>query len=237
MNPRQRRGALLIALAAVGAAGVLVWVARFVADVEDQVGPSVQVLRLSVPAPAHQPVPPTAVETVTVPQRWAPPAALRRATEVNGLVAAAALPAGTLLQAGMLVPPPALRAGQREITVLVDAGTGVASSVAPGMVVDVFATFAGSPEQAPQATVVVDRARVLAVGAAEAGEAPAAAMAGGELVPVTFAVSVEESLRVAYVESFATKVRLALRAPDDTAPVPSASRSYGPGSGTVAEGT
>lgn len=234
MNPRQRRGALLIALAAVGAAGVLVWVARFVADVEDQVGPSVQVLRLSVPAPAHQPVPPTAVETVTVPQRWAPPAALRRATEVNGLVAAAALPAGTLLQAGMLVPPPALRAGQREITVLVDAGTGVASSVAPGMVVDVFATFAGSPEQAPQARVVIDRARVLAVGAAEA---PAAAMAGGELVPVTFAVSVEESLRVAYVESFATKVRLALRAPGDTAPVPSASRSYGPEAATVAEGT
>ena len=54
------------------------------------------------------------------------------------------------------------------------------------------------------------------------------AFAEGEVVPVTFALSVDDSLRLTYIESFARNVRLALRAPDDQALTSPAERVYQP---------
>ena len=47
MNPRQRRGILLLTLSALGLLGVFVLVAGYVADVRGEVEPKVQVLTLA----------------------------------------------------------------------------------------------------------------------------------------------------------------------------------------------
>jgi pilus assembly protein CpaB len=62
--------------------------------------------------------------------------------------------------------------------------------------------------------VVVRQARIIDVGAVERISDQNAEKSGGfeadQVVPVTFALSVQESLILTFAESFATKVRLAL---------------------------
>ena len=50
MNPRQRRGILLLTLSALGLLGVFVLVAGYVSDVREEVDPKVEVLELAKPA-------------------------------------------------------------------------------------------------------------------------------------------------------------------------------------------
>jgi pilus assembly protein CpaB len=67
--------------------------------------------------------------------------------------------------------------------------------------------------------VVVANAKVLAIGSLQRVDGPVEDTSGAtsyqqnQVVPVTFALSVEDSLKVAYAESFAVKLRLALVAP------------------------
>lgn len=219
MNPRQRRGVLLLALAVVGAIGVFVLVANYVTEVRTHVGPMTEVLYVRTPVGAFEPVGPDAVEQVSLPERWAPEGVLRDPLELLGVVATGDLEPGTLLQPGMLVAEPSLETGQREIATLVDAETGVAGKVGPGAVVDIYAAFAGVEGQPPQAEIVVQQASVIDVGVAQ--DNPAAdEFRPDRVVPVTFALSIEDSLRLSYADSFAQKVSLALRAPGDAETVP-----------------
>jgi pilus assembly protein CpaB len=221
MNPRQRRGLLLIAVAIVGAIGVFVSVANYVADVQAQVGPLGTVVRLTKEARSYQPVTDDMIEQVAVPERWRPRNALVSSLELEGRVPASTLPAGTVLQEGLLIDPPQLEDGERELAILVDAETGVAGKIGRGSIVDIFATFPGTDQELAHASIVVESAEILDVGTPTAAPTQesdgAGGFAEGEVVPVTFALSVDESLRLAYIESFATNVRLALRAPDDDA--------------------
>jgi pilus assembly protein CpaB len=230
VNPRQRRGALLVALAAVGAIGVFFSISTYVSQIQSQVGPLVRVLELREDLAPYTPLTEERLAQVEIPERWAPPGAVRDPGAVVGLVADTALPSGTLLQEGMLAPPPELQPGQRELAILVDAETGVAGKIGPGSTVDIYATFPGTDEAPPWSSNVVDQARIIDVGLPARGEEanPDGSFEESELVPVTFALSVPDSLRVAYVESFADNVRLALRAPTDTAPVDEEQRRYQP---------
>ena len=219
MNPRQRRGVLLIAVAMIGAVGVFVSVANYIAGVQAQVGPLGTVVRLTRDALPYQPVTDDMVEQVEVPIRWRPRNALVDGLEWQGRVPTATLPAGTVLQEGLLVDPPELENGERELAILVDAETGVAGKIGRGSVVDIFATFPGTDRELAHASIVVESAEILDVGTPTTAQTTEADGAGGfaegEVVPVTFALAVDESLRLAYIESFAANVRLALRAPDD----------------------
>ena len=221
MNPRQRRGLLLIALATIGAIGVFVSVANYVAGVQAQVGPLGIVVRLTQEAQPYQPVTDDMVEEIAVPERWRPANALVSSLELEGRVPASPLPAGTVLQEGLLIDPPQLQDGERELAIMVDAETGVAGKIGRGSIVDIFATFPGTDQELAHASIVVENAEILDVGTPTAAPTQesdgAGGFAEGEVVPVTFALSVEESLRLAYIESFAANVRLALRAPDDAA--------------------
>lgn len=237
MNPRQRRGVLLIAMSAVGLIMVFVLVAGYVADVRKEVDPKIGVLRLDENVARNQPIGDDATRLVQVPERYAPPRALRDRSALTGLVAGTDLPRGSVLQQGMAVAPPELESGQREIAILVDAETGVAGKIRPTDLVDVVATFDGdrSTNNRPQAQIIVSSARVLNVGAVTtrdrgpdttaqgAGQAPA-----GQTVPVTFALSVQNALTVTYAESFAQEVRLALTRPGDTERVPADKRVFPP---------
>jgi pilus assembly protein CpaB len=66
----------------------------------------------------------------------------------------------------MVVTPPDLEQGQREVAILVDASTGVAGKIEPGRTVDVIAAYPGyqSGKRPNRSIVVVAGARVLNVG-------------------------------------------------------------------------
>ena len=219
MNPRQRRGLLLIAISAIGLLGVFVLIAQYVADVREEVDPKVSLLALAKPVAAHQAITDDMVKTVELPERWAPPSAMRDPGELVGLVAATDLEPNTLLQDDMLVAPPQLAPGQRELAILVDAETGVAGKIGPDSVVDLIATYPGSQTKAPESRVVVPSARIIEVGQPRlkgGNGVQEQAADPGQVVPITFALTPEQALIVTYAETNAAEVRLALLRPGDT---------------------
>ncbi len=231
MNPRQRRGALLITLSAIGGIAVFLAVSGFVADVQSQVGPMEPVVRLTTDVVAFQPIPDESVEVVDMPARWKPPLALQSTRDLDGLVVSNSLPAGTLLEAGDVTDPPAIGDGQREIAILVDAETGVAGNIGVGDMVDVVATRQGLENEAPRAEIAIEEAQILSIGVpqVEEGVDPGTgAFAANEVVPITFVLPTSDVLRLAYIESFATTVRLALRSPADNSRLEAPERVYAP---------
>ena len=233
MNPRQRRGALLVVVALAGAVAVFASVLSFVSSVSARVGPLVGVVALSHDVAAFTAITPADVTVVEVPRQWAPAGAVLDAAAVVGLVSPSALPAGTYAQAGMFETSPGVADGYREVAILVDAETGVAGKVSAGDRVDVIATTAadapgggagtgtaGAPTAPATAQVWVQDALVLNVGVVQDVQADTTGgLTEGKAVPVTFALPVADALRLAYAESFAVKVRLALRGGGDDAPI------------------
>lgn len=221
MNPRQRRGVLLIGLAVIAAGGVFWMVSQYLADVRTQLGPMV-----SVVAVADDDLPPFAtpssedLEVREVPRRWLPPNSFTDPAQIGDRVTAAAVPAGTVLSQGMFLDRPAIGPGEREIAIMVDAETGVGGKITSGAVVDIFATFVGDDSTAPSSRIVVQRAEIIEVGSpvdTPAGVAGPGSVGFGssQRLPVTFRLSIEDARTLTYVESFAASIRLALRAPTD----------------------
>lgn len=207
MNPRQRRGLLLVALAALGALAVFLSVSSYVSDVRSEVGPLVNVLRAKEDVKAYSGLGGDNLEAVRLPERWVPEAALHSGSSLSGWVAAADIPSGSLLQRGMVVPQPAVGPGKRELTILIDAESGLARKIGPGEIVDIEATFdLRGQGRAPKSQVLVSNVRVLDIGS------PSVRL-GERRVPVTFVLSRRESLVATYAESFATTVRLAVVGP------------------------
>jgi pilus assembly protein CpaB len=220
---------LLIAVAFLGLLGVFVLIAQYVASVREQVDPKVELLSLTKPVAANESVTDDMVRRVEMPRRWAPATALRDPGELAGVVAGTDLRKGSLLQRGMLVPPPDLGPGEREVAILVDAETGVAGKIGPGKLVDIVATFPASDRKAPQSRVVVPGARIIEVGEPR--------LKGGnnlreqqqdptQVVPVTFALTPQEVLQVTYAESNAAEVRLSLLRPGEQSELSGKDRAY-----------
>jgi len=164
MNPRQRRGALLLVITSLGVIAVFFAVVVFVGDVSSRVGPMTSVLQLTRPVSAYEPVEPAHFKEVEVPQRWLPETAVTDVESTVGLVAATDLPEGSMLQEGMLIPRPGVQPGYREIAIVVDAETGVAGKVRPGDHVDILATINGDDERAARSEIWVSNVLVLEVG-------------------------------------------------------------------------
>lgn len=232
VNPRQRRGAVLILFAVAGAVAVFFSVASYVADVRSQVGPLQTVLELNSDVPSYEQVRPDSVNVIEVPERWVPDDALRDVAALDGLVAANELAAGSLVQTSMLREPAVAQDDQREIAIMVDAETGVAGRVRPGDRVDVYATFPGSEtterRESPSAEIIVTDALVVAVGV-ETTQVPDEGPGGpGQttVIPITFALPVRDSLVLAYAESHATNVRLGLKVPGSVHEVAEDERVY-----------
>ena len=125
-----------------------------------------------------------------------------------------------------MAAPPEINEGEREVAILVDASTGVAGKIQPGSDVDVIASYAseqGDPENGVKAKrsrtiVIVPGARVIAVGTPRlkgANGANEAQQDPAEVVPVTFALTKKEVIKVAHAQTFAADLRLALLRPGD----------------------
>src|SRR5919197_849883 len=82
MNPRQRRGLLLMAISGLGLIAVFVLIAGYVADVRAEVDPKVTLLALAKPVEPYQAITDDMVKQVEMPRRWAPPSALRDAGQL-----------------------------------------------------------------------------------------------------------------------------------------------------------
>lgn len=218
MNPRQRRGVLLLALAGLGLIGVFVLVAGYVSDVNSQIEPKIRVLALSKEAAPFEDIDDGMVKTIEVPRKYAPANAIRDPGQLVGVVPTSRLPKETVLQEGMLTSPPELEGGEREIAIMVDAETGVAGKIGQGALVDIIATFPKDDDGlAAESRVVVPKARVVEVGQVQPSGEPVPGQQAelSAQLPVTFALTPKEALNVTFAESNATEVRLALRRPGD----------------------
>lgn len=202
MNPRQRQGLLLVIIAAAGLLGVFLLIANYVSDVSKQVGPKTQILVLRRSLPAYRPVTAADLGVVTLPQQWVPSNALETPGEALGLISTSPLQAGTYLQQGVLVQEPLLQPGSEEISIPVDAETGVGGQITQGSLVDMIATYgSGGRNGKGVAEYVVRHVRVLGV--------PSGSTSG----PINLALTPQQALVVSLAESTASKVRLALVAP------------------------
>ncbi|MFG3115121.1 Flp pilus assembly protein CpaB [Streptomyces sp. NPDC048197] len=233
MNSRQRRGVILLLLSVLCAVGAFVGVLSVIRNVESKVGPEKTAYRLKTDVAAYKALDPGQFEKVKMPQRWLPPTAVTDLDQVSGKIAVTPLKKGSLLQDDMIVERPALKAGQQEIAIMIDAATGVAGKITPGARVNIYATFEGKrPEDKPVSKVIVSGAQVIDVGkltpleAKDPGDTNAANRQAGEAVPITFALNTQDAQRVAYAESFASHVRLALLAPGSEATIPPSQRTY-----------
>lgn len=217
VNPRQRRGVLLLLLASLGAVAVFVAVQNYVAGVNAKIGPLVSVLRLLQDAEPYEPLEGSDVEVAEIPAAWAPEGAPSDPAEVDGLVSPTRLPAGTYLQDGMLVPPPALDGKERAVTTLVDAEMGATLPIQPGNLVDIVASFDRTENSGPHARVVIPCARVLSVGLPEtrAVEEEGGGFDEESVVPMTFALERDLVDDFTFAKSFARVVKLALSSPGD----------------------
>ena len=222
MNPRQRRGVLLLLATALGAVAVFVAVSVYVGDVNSKVGAYAPVLELTADVTELQPITADMVTVTQLPARWVSQTALTSVDQIVGMVATGNYTAGSSLQDGMVAAPPGLQPGYREVAILVDAETGVAGKVTSGDRVDIIATTRGTDATTQRSEIWVENALVLEVGVTThvENQDTAGGFQEGTGVPVTFALPVEEALRLAYVESFSTKLRLALRGRGDEASLP-----------------
>ncbi|MBT2386481.1 Flp pilus assembly protein CpaB [Streptomyces sp. ISL-11] len=235
MNSRQRRGIILLLLSVLCALGALAGVFAVVHDAESKVGPETTAYRLRADIPAYQPLDRAkdSFERISMPERWLPRTAVTDLADLDGKIAVTPLRRGSLLQRDMVADRPELGPGQQEIAIMIDAATGVAGKINPGSRVNIYATFdAKESGGKPVSRVMVSNARVIAVGKLkpldrEAGSGAAATTRrGGEAVPITFALGTADAQRVAYAESFASHVRLALVAPGDDGQVSGGDRTY-----------
>ncbi|MEU8519611.1 Flp pilus assembly protein CpaB [Streptomyces sp. NBC_01216] len=229
MNSRQRRGVLLLLLSVLCALGAFAGVLSVISDANAKVGPEVTAYRIRKDVAPYTALEAAQFEKVSMPERWLSATAVTDLAQIRGKIAVTTLRKGSLLQSDMIVRRPALRPGQQEIAIMIDAATGVAGKITPGATVNIYATFAGERGGAPaQSKVIVSNARVLDVGTLTpitAGRDERGSQAT-EAVPITFALSTLDTQRVAYAESFAEHVRLALVAPGGENTVTPGDRTY-----------
>ncbi|WP_267243144.1 Flp pilus assembly protein CpaB [Streptomyces sp. PR69] len=222
MNSRQRRGIVLLLLSALCALGAFAGVISVISDVNSKVGPETAAYRVKADIAPYTPLRAAQFEKITMPERWLSPSAVTDLDAVDGKIAVTTLRKGSLLQTDMVVARPRLEEGEQEIAIMIDASTGVAGKIRPGNLVNIFATFAAQNDgEVDQSRLIVPNARVIDVGQLTALEPRKGDRSSGlaEAVPITFALTTEDAQRVAYAESFAEHVRLALLPGDGPAAV------------------
>ncbi|GGJ09200.1 Flp pilus assembly protein CpaB [Streptomyces brasiliensis] len=227
MNSRQRRGVILLILAVVCALGAFAGVLSVIDDVKSKVGPETTAYRLRSNVAPYTPLDTDQFEKIEMPRRWLSATAVTSLRGIEGKIAVTTLRKGSLLQTDMVVDQPALKPGEQEVAIMIDAATGVAGKITPGSRVNVYATFEGKQQSAPdQSKIIVTNARVLDVGKLTSLEPDDRNQRPTDAVPITFALSTIDAQRITYAESFAQRVRLALVAPGSQTTVPDKDRTY-----------
>ncbi|MFE2448976.1 Flp pilus assembly protein CpaB [Stenotrophomonas sp. NPDC087984] len=228
MNSRQRRGVILLLLSVLCAVGAFAGVLSVVNDVESKVGPETTAYKLTSDVKPYKALDAGEFEKVSMPKRYVPSTAVTDLDELRGKIAVTQLAKGSLLQRDMIANRPALKPGQQEIAIMIDAATGVAGKITPGAKVNIYATFEGKSQgEEAVSKLIVAGAEVLDLGkitALEPNQDDKRRI--DEAVPITFALDTKNAQRVAYAESFASHVRLALVAPGGGTSIGPGDRTY-----------
>ncbi|MER7190306.1 Flp pilus assembly protein CpaB [Streptomyces flaveolus] len=229
MNSRQRRGIILLILSVLCALGAFAGVLSVINDVKSKVGPEVTAYQVKTEVAPYTSLRADQFEKIEMPERWLSENAVTDLSRIRGKIAVTTLKAGSLLQSDMIVDQPALQPGQQEVAIMIDAATGVAGKITPGATVNVYATFEGEREGAPDLSkIIVTNAKVIDVGeltSLQPGD-KSNDRRPTDAVPITFALSTIDAQRITYAESFAQRVRLALVAPGGDTTVPDQDRTY-----------
>ncbi|MFG2500287.1 Flp pilus assembly protein CpaB [Streptomyces sp. NPDC048441] len=232
MNSRQRRGVILLVLSVLAAFGAFAGVLSVIRDVNSKVGPEVAAYKLKGDVAPYKELSADQFEKVEMPERWLSDNAVTDLRQVRGKIAVTQLRKGSLLQTDMIVKRPELDPGQQEIAIMIDAATGVAGKITPGSTVNIYATFKAETDNAKdQSKVIVESAKVIDVGKLTAldpdqDDRARSRRTETEAVPITFALDTADAQRVAYAESFATHVRLALVGQGGESSIPRGDRTY-----------
>ncbi|MFJ6721270.1 MULTISPECIES: Flp pilus assembly protein CpaB [unclassified Streptomyces] len=214
MNSRQRRGVILLLLSVLCALAAFAGVLVVIGDVNSKVGSEVVAYRVKGDIAPYSPLGAGQFEEVKVPKRWLSETAVTDLGALRGKIALTTLKKGSLLQEDMFVDKPQLQPGEQEIAIMIDAATGVAGKITSGAKVNIIATFKGAKDTDPsRSVIIVANARVLNVGKLTPLDKDSDKKGPAEAVPITFALNTKDTQRVAYAESFAEHVRLALVAP------------------------
>ncbi|MCN9244468.1 Flp pilus assembly protein CpaB [Streptomyces sp. RY43-2] len=229
MNSRQRRGVILLLLSVLLAFVAFAGVLSVISDAKSKVGPEVTAYQVKDDIAPYTQLSAQQFEKVKMPKRWLSENAVTDLSEIDGKIAVTSLRHGSLLQSDMIVKRPALEPGEQEIAIMIDAATGVAGKIKPGSKVNIFATFSGDDRNTPaQSKIIVANAKVIDVGQLTAleGKDGENRSRASEAVPITFALNTTDAQRVAYAESFAQHVRLALIAPGSDTSLRPGERTY-----------
>lgn len=216
MNSRQRRGVILLLATIVAAIALFVSIFLYVKEIDSRVGPEVDVVVLAKDIKELAPITPGDVKIEKRPKKWISASTLLSKSQVQGMVASGDYAKGTTLQEGMVIKAPTVEPDYREIAMMVDAETGVAGKIRSGDRVDIIATTQEQNGVNRQSKVWVENALVVEVGVpTTVKKEDEQGFAKNDKVPVTFALPVDQSLALAYAESFGEEVRLALRGRGD----------------------
>lgn len=209
MNPRQRRGVLIMLLAGATAVALFFVAVSYVSSVNAQIAPTTTIYRAVTDIQAYSVIDEEDLESVEVPEKWAATQATKRLDEVVGQRAAYNVGSGTYLGSDMVLPASSLNEDEREIALTVDAKTGVAGRVQSGDFVDVYAVFGDDPSNGAS-KVLVRNVRVVSVRGVETRTQATSRdeITEQEVVPVTLALQPTAALSVTYADSFASTVRL-----------------------------
>lgn len=220
MNPRQRRGVLLMLLAGIGAVAVALVVISYTTSLRAELGETRYVLRLTADVAQFEPITAEMVEIHEVPSVGLGEEASNFLSSPEELgdgvqlpVASIFLTEGTWLQEDMLTFAPDLEPGEREIAIMVNAETGVAGKIDRGAKVDVYGLQQGSEGSPPCAVRILTEQTVLEIGALVSETDADTGVAQG-VVPVTFKLTPQDTLRLTYAEGFMGRLRLGLISPE-----------------------
>ncbi|HEY3684387.1 MAG TPA: SAF domain-containing protein [Streptosporangiaceae bacterium] len=209
MNPRQRRGVLLMVLAAIGAVAVFIAVIGYVNKMESEIGATTTVLQLTADAEQYHPVSSSQVRAVQMPTKYVSSQQVTDFSKIAGLVPATNLKAGSFVQSDMFTTAPGLKPGQREV--VLNASSGLNLDI--GSKVDLIAIWQGSQQGGPAcAERLLTNQPILSIDAAPQQNGKAS---GG--VSVHFAVTGAQALHLDMVQA-AANFNLNLVAPGQDVP-------------------
>lgn len=209
MNPRQRRGIVLILVSLVVAAATFFVVMRYVASVNSQVGTRVTVYQASTPIEAYTPLSAQNLTPIEVPKRWVADSAILTLDELVGRRVGFRLNTGSTVSSDMLIPSSSLNRNEREVAINVNAVTGVAGRVRPGDRVDIYAVFGDVPGLPKTVKVLARDIRVVSIaGQQTVVQQSTQGTNEQQVVPVTLALVPTDAMAVTYAANFATEVRL-----------------------------
>lgn len=206
-------------LAAICAVAVASLVVSYTNNLRQELGGTVPVLRVTADVPPFEEITEEMIEVDEVPAAGFSDHDIFLSSPDDLAPQAGQLPVstvflneGTMLQENMLDFAPDLGEGEREIAIMVNAETGVAGKIDRGSLVDVYGLQQGSEDGPPCAVRILTQQTVLEIGELVSETDAETGLAQG-VVPVTFKLTPQDTLRLTYAEGFMGTLRLGLVSP------------------------